>query len=110
MNVVGAGQPAVGADAIVAGRRRSSAMFSAIVPRNSVGRCGTQAIERRQVARSQRARSTPPTVIRPASGSAKRSSRRATVLLPAPLGPTARRLTRRQLELDIVEHGAARAG
>ncbi len=61
---------------------------SATLPGSSSGRCGTQASRRRQAAGLTVARSTPPTVARPASGSTKRSSSASSVDLPAPLGPT----------------------
>ena len=90
------------------GRRRvgsPSRMLSATVPRKSVGRCGTQAICVRQAAASQAARSTLPRAGGRASGSARRRSSEAIVLLPAPLVADERdRLARRELEVDAVEH------
>ncbi len=72
-----------------------SRMLSATVPRKIVGRCGTHATCRRHAAVSHSARSTPPTVTRPAPGSARRRSSAAIVLFPAPLSPTsATRLAR----------------
>ncbi len=71
-----------------AARGAYSAMFSAMVPANSVGRWGTQAIRARQCSGSSSRRSTPAQVMRPSVGSARRISSLAIVLLPAPLGPT----------------------
>ncbi len=83
------------------GRRQGLAQF--VVGRARAGRCagsprswcrtGTRrrrssrppAARRR---RASRRRSTPLSVTRPAAGSSQRTSRAATVLLPAPLGPT----------------------
>ena len=75
------------------GRRRSrrggrGARLSATVPWNRCGRCGTHATCARHDPRSMLASGISPTRIRPASGSTKRSSRFATVVLPAPVAPT----------------------
>ena len=61
-------------------------------------------------AASQRARSTPPTVMRPPVGSARPSSSAATVLLPAPLGADERDgLARARARGRAVEDGRRRA-
>ncbi len=65
-----------------------SRMLAATVSRTSTGRWGTQASCRRHAARSQSARSAPPTVTRPAVGASRPSSTAASVLLPPPLEPT----------------------
>ena len=86
---VGAGEPRGGvARAPSAAVGSPSRMLSATVPRKSVGCCGTHASCERHAAASQSARSTPPTVTRPAVGSPRRRRSEATVLLPPPLGPT----------------------
>ena len=71
---------------------RASRTLSATEPATSTGRCGTHATRRSQAALSMSARSTPPTVIRPASGVRSPSIRSSSVDLPAPLRP--RRPTR----------------
>ena len=88
-----------------AGRPRR--MLSATLPRTSAGCWGTHATSARQSSARQPARSTPPTVTRPAVGSRNPSSSAATVLLPAPLSPDERHgLARRQLEVEPVEDEA----
>ena len=71
---------------VAAGRARRR--LSAIVPWKRRGDCGTYPTAARQAPSSRSARSTPPTRIRPSSGSRNRSRRAASVDLPAPLGPT----------------------
>ena len=71
---------------------RSSRTLSATVPAKSCGRCGTQAICRRQSARSSSSSrwgepSAAVTRTDPASGRTKPSSTASSVLLPAPLAP-----------------------
>ncbi len=68
------------------GRERRT--FSAIVPANRCGRCGTHAIRARHCSRSASARSTPPARTRPSLGRTKPRSTFSSVDLPAPLGPT----------------------
>ena len=86
-------------------------MFSATVPRSSVGRCGTQASCRRQASGSHAATSTPSAVTRPSPASARRSSREAIVLFPAPLGPTSATVSpARELEVDASSAGRCAAG
>ena len=84
---------------------------SAIVPAGRCGRCGTQAMRRRQrvgvelgeVGAADEQAARPP-------GRSKPSSRRAIVLLPAPLGPTsATRSPGAEDERDVVEDEARRA-
>ena len=82
-----------------------SRMLSAIVPRKSVGCCGTQATSSRQARGLHSARSTPPTVIRPARrlGQAEEEARDGA--LPGSALPDERdRLARRELEVEPVEH------
>ena len=67
-------------------------MLLATVPSNRYGCWGTQAIWRRQAARSNAEISVPgtpggPALIRPPVGAANRSSSASSELLPAPLGP-----------------------
>ena len=81
-------------------------MFSATVALKSVGRCGTHAIRHLQAPGSHDARSTPPAVKWPASGSA-RSKSRTRVLLPPPLRARERHgLAGLELEVDAVDHEA----
>ena len=66
----------------------ASAMLSATEAENRKGSCGTQAMWARNVASGRSGSGTPPSVNRPASGSAWRSSKRTKVDLPAPVAPT----------------------
>ena len=85
--------------------------MSAIVPLNSVARCGHPGELPAPVlrARSPR-RSTPSQRTAPASGSSRRSSSAASVLLPSPLAPTSATSSPGSMRrCSAVEHGLAAA-
>ena len=63
-------------------------MFSRTVPLNSAGSCGTSPIEPRRSSKDSERTSIPSSVIRPVVTSQKRGMSKATVVFPAPLGPT----------------------
>ena len=65
-----------------------SAMFDPSDPRNSVGRCGTQATSASHRRGESERRSTPSTRTRPEVGVTNPSSTASNVLFPDPLGPT----------------------
>ena len=67
---------------------RASRMFSARVVAKTCGSSSTSPTVRRTSSRARRARSTPPSRTDPSTGSTKRSSSAASVLLPEPDGPT----------------------
>ena len=90
---------------------RPSRMLSRTDPRKSVGRCGTHATDRRHAAMSHRARSTPPTVTRPAVGSTSPRMTAAIVLFPLPVGPTSATTSPgRSSRPTSLRTGAGRAG
>ena len=66
---------------------RAMAMFSLSVLEKRNGSCSTTPTPRRSVCWSMSLTSTPPMVMRPASGSYRRASSSATVLLPLPVSP-----------------------
>src|SRR6185436_13929152 len=67
---------------------RARRRFSATLPWNSDACCGTHATRVRQSAGSSSDSGWPPTVTHPRSGSTNRRRTFATVVLPAPVGPT----------------------
>ena len=67
---------------------RARRRFSATLPWNSDACCGTHATRVRQSAGSSSDSGSPPTVTLPRSGSTNRRRTFATVVLPAPVGPT----------------------
>ena len=85
-------------------------MFSSTLPENSAGSCGTMPIACRSSA-SRRARlSTPSSVIRPAVTSQNRGSRFASVVFPAPDGPTSATTSPGAMASDTSSRASGSAG